>query len=394
MPNLLYANQYFTAQLNVGGGINNTQTTGIVIDDVSGIDITKPGIALLNFSSPLNTSLCEWIEYSSIDGSNELQGVVRGVEGFGAKSHANGVTVAFPLSESHINRLADALSIGGSPTNGVSKTIETVNQSSNLNTELITASYVGNQTSITSSATPTPTGDRKHNELYITALAVAANFQAPSGTPTNGNTLTIRVKDNGTARALTWNAIFNPRYATLPTTTTVNKYLHIEFVYNSTANTWDCVKSLLENESNSTNIVGVRVLRTSAQSISHNTETAIQYTSETFDTHNFHDNTTNNTRMTVPSGKGGLYLLTANANFAASSTGRRTLLFRKNGSTTFAQVEWGNSSSNIPYMNLSSMIDMVAGDYVEVFVFQTSGGNLNIDTYLNASFIRLGGIPS
>jgi hypothetical protein len=254
--------------------------------------------------------------------------------------------------------------------------------------------YVGNQTSITSSATPTPTGDRKHNELYITALAVAANFQAPSGTPTNGNTLTIRVKDDGTARALTWNAIFNPRYATLPTTTTVNKYLHIEFVYNSTASTWDCVKSLLEDESNSTNIVGVRVLRTSAQSISHNTETAIQYTSETFDTHNFHDNTNNNTRMTVPSGKGGLYLLTANANFASNSTGRRALLFRKNGSTTFAQSEWGNSASNAPHMNLSSMIDMVAGDYVEVFVFQSSGGNLNISTYLNASFIRLGTIPS
>lgn len=109
MASILYANQYFTTTLNVGGGIDNSQTTGITLAGVSGLDITKPGMALLSYSDPLNTSLAEWIEYTSINGSNVLQGVVRGTEGFSAKSHANGVTIAFPLTESHINRLADIL---------------------------------------------------------------------------------------------------------------------------------------------------------------------------------------------------------------------------------------------------------------------------------------------
>jgi hypothetical protein len=109
MANLLFTNQYVTTTLNVGGGIDSSQTTGIILTGVTGIDITKPGMALVNYADPLVTSTCEWIEYSSIDGSNELQGVVRGSEGFSAKAHSNGVTIAFPLSESHINRIATVL---------------------------------------------------------------------------------------------------------------------------------------------------------------------------------------------------------------------------------------------------------------------------------------------
>lgn len=109
MAQLLYTNQYFTTTLNVGGGIDDTQTTGIIISDVSGIDTTKPGIALINYADPLVTSTCEWVEYTSINGSKELVGVTRGSEGFSAKTHSNGVSVAFPLSESHINRIAEKL---------------------------------------------------------------------------------------------------------------------------------------------------------------------------------------------------------------------------------------------------------------------------------------------
>lgn len=102
---LLYLNQYFTTFLNVGGGIDNSQTTGIVVQSVSGLDITKPGIACITYSIPIDTAVAEWVKYTSINGSNELQGVTRGGEGFSAKAHANQAVVAFPLSESHINNL-------------------------------------------------------------------------------------------------------------------------------------------------------------------------------------------------------------------------------------------------------------------------------------------------
>lgn len=109
MTTLYYVPQYITTTLNVGGGINSSQTTGIILASVTGIDITKPGIALLTYTSPLNTSNAEWITYTSINGSNELQGVTRGAEGYSAKSHNNGATVAFPVSKSHINNINDAL---------------------------------------------------------------------------------------------------------------------------------------------------------------------------------------------------------------------------------------------------------------------------------------------
>ncbi len=133
-----FLNQYFTTTLNVGGGINASQTTGIIIQSVSGLDITKPGIACITYADPINTSTAEWVPYTSINGSNELQGVTRAAEGFGAKTHANGATVAFPLSESHVNNLATALSIGGVATNLVTSTLDEDDMTSNSATALAT----------------------------------------------------------------------------------------------------------------------------------------------------------------------------------------------------------------------------------------------------------------
>lgn len=102
-------NQYFTTAINVSGGIDDTQTTGIIIQDDSGIyDKTAPGIALLSYASPLDTDVSEWITFSSVNTTTkELNGVTRGAEGFSAKSHANGSVVAFPHSKSHINNLVE-----------------------------------------------------------------------------------------------------------------------------------------------------------------------------------------------------------------------------------------------------------------------------------------------
>ena len=61
--------------------------------------------------------------------------------------------------------------------------------------------------SITSSTTPSPVITTVRNLYIVTALAAAAEFAVPTGTPTQGMGLILRIKDNGTARALTWNAL-------------------------------------------------------------------------------------------------------------------------------------------------------------------------------------------
>jgi hypothetical protein len=93
-------------------------------------------------------------------------------------------------------------------------------------------------TTITTSATPTPNADNC-NQYQITALGSGATFGAPTGTPKNGHRLLIRIKDDGTARSLAFNAIYRAVGITLPTTTVISKTLYIGCVYNSTDNKWD-----------------------------------------------------------------------------------------------------------------------------------------------------------
>lgn len=81
--------------------------------------------------------------------------------------------------------------------------------------------------------------------FVVTAQAGALLFNAPSGTPVQGQKLMIRIKDNGTARALTYNAIFRASSdLALPTTTVISKTLYMGFIYNSTDTKWDLIAVL------------------------------------------------------------------------------------------------------------------------------------------------------
>lgn len=91
---------------------------------------------------------------------------------------------------------------------------------------------------VASSATPTPDSDN-HDQFNVTALAVNATFGAPLGTPTDARPLMIRIKDNGTARTLAWNAVYRAMGAVLPTTTVANKTLYVGCRYNLADAVWD-----------------------------------------------------------------------------------------------------------------------------------------------------------
>lgn len=88
-------------------------------------------------------------------------------------------------------------------------------------------------------------------DMYeLTALDVALTFNAISGTPVNGQKLIVRLKDNGTARALTFTTATSNSFAAggvaLPTTTTAGKWTTLGFLYNSTTSRWQCVASVTE----------------------------------------------------------------------------------------------------------------------------------------------------
>lgn len=82
--------------------------------------------------------------------------------------------------------------------------------------------------------------------FVITAQAGALLFNAPGGTLTEGRSLVIRIKDDGTARALTWNAVFRAMGTPLPSTTVATKTLYLTFRYNTTDTKWDLLHSAQE----------------------------------------------------------------------------------------------------------------------------------------------------
>ena len=95
-------------------------------------------------------------------------------------------------------------------------------------------------TSAASASSLTP--DISVSDVYAyTALAAGLTINAPNGTPLDGDKLIFRLLDNGTARALTWNATYTVIGVTLPTTTTANKTTYVGCIYNANNTRWDVI---------------------------------------------------------------------------------------------------------------------------------------------------------
>lgn len=92
---------------------------------------------------------------------------------------------------------------------------------------------------VTSASTLTPDADSA-DVCIMDSLAVALTINLPTGTPTNGQRLIIRIEDNGTSRALTWSG-YRAVGVTLPTTTVASKILYVGVIYNSQDSTWDAI---------------------------------------------------------------------------------------------------------------------------------------------------------
>jgi hypothetical protein len=96
-------------------------------------------------------------------------------------------------------------------------------------------------TATASTATLTPNANTT-DVAAVTAQAAGLTVAAPTGTPVDGQQLTIRIRDNGTTRTITWNAAY-VEFATgqLPTDTVVGKTIYAIFWYNAAATAWELV---------------------------------------------------------------------------------------------------------------------------------------------------------
>ena len=95
-------------------------------------------------------------------------------------------------------------------------------------------------TSAASASTLTPSVATADIYAY-TALAAGLTINAPTGTPVDGDKLMFRLLDNGTSRALTWDATYTVIGVTLPTATTISKTTYVGCIYNANNTRWDVI---------------------------------------------------------------------------------------------------------------------------------------------------------
>lgn len=96
--------------------------------------------------------------------------------------------------------------------------------------------------SLTQTTTASLTPDTlSYDQFNVTALATGLTINPATGVLTDGLSIIFRIKDNGTARALTWNSIYRIVGVDKPTTTVVNKTLYVGCVWNSADTKWDMI---------------------------------------------------------------------------------------------------------------------------------------------------------
>lgn len=123
--------------------------------------------------------------------------------------------------------------------------------------------------------------------------------------------------------------------------------------------------------------ISTRVFNSSNVSIANSTRTAIPFPSERFDTDTIHDTVTNNTRLTAKTA--GKYYIFGFIRWAANNTGFREALIKLNNITFIGGDRVPTISGANVYQDPNCMHILAVNDYVELIVFQTSGGSLNVD---------------
>lgn len=103
---------------------------------------------------------------------------------------------------------------------------------------------------------------------------------------------------------------------------------------------------------------------------------AIPLNQETYDTHGFHDNTTNPTRLTCQ--KAGTYIVTGQVSFAANATGNRDTLLRVNGTDYVGMLRLPAAASGSTSVPVTAIATLNANDYIELCGRQYSGGSLDL----------------
>lgn len=123
-----------------------------------------------------------------------------------------------------------------------------------------------------------------------------------------------------------------------------------------------------------------RVYHNADQSISSGgSPSSLAFNSERFDNVGMHDNSTNNSRLTIPSGYDGLWRFGTSVQWNNTAGGNRRLVrLSLNNTTDIAGSEIAPGAATYTQHCFEAVYECVAGDYVVVNVYQDSGSAINV----------------
>lgn len=127
-----------------------------------------------------------------------------------------------------------------------------------------------------------------------------------------------------------------------------------------------------------------RVYNSANISVPHNTLTLLTFNSERWDTDSMHSTSSLTDRITFNTA--GLYVVTLQVNWASSAGANRSASIFLNGITIIAQ-EGPHSppSAEVENTQLTTQWKFAAGDFVNVQVYQFTGGAVNVQSQGNWS---------
>lgn len=86
-----------------------------------------------------------------------------------------------------------------------------------------------------------------YDEAELTALAGDVTIANPTGTRWDGRIIAFRLKDNGTARTITYGSDFVDLTGSAPTTTTISKVTLIAARWSASRSKWEIFASITES---------------------------------------------------------------------------------------------------------------------------------------------------
>lgn len=135
----------------------------------------------------------------------------------------------------------------------------------------------------------------------------------------------------------------------------------------------------VQTQINAASMAHVIAYHNTTQTIATGTDTVLNLNSDDVDVTGMHDTSTGiNSRITIPRGQSGQYVVYGFTRYANNATGLRWLYVLVNGS----YKKWetvNNLGASVPTtVKILWEGELVAGDYVQLAGFQDSGGNLDV----------------